>query len=162
MKDGVSPNKVKAIYGGVSLKEINKVPSQEKKYDGCFVGRLHPQKGPLELVKIWSLVCKVRENAKLALIGCLIFYSQLTVGWLSTTAYVDLVRTFFEILALDYFLKWAGNKKLPLLIKSSVLVGLAISVKLLAFYSLASFIFLILICLALAKSSEIEVKTIFL
>lgn len=100
-----------------------------------------------------------RFGAKLALIGCLIFYSQLTVGWLSTTAYVDLVRTFFEILALDYFLKWVGNRKRSLLIKSSVLVGLAISVKLLAFYSLASFIFLILI---LSPKRKIKTSLIFL
>ena len=60
---------IKAIYGGVDLKAILTVPDQEHKYDGCFVGRLHPMKGILYLVEIWSYVCKIRSDSKLALIG---------------------------------------------------------------------------------------------
>jgi len=70
VKDGVSPAKVIPVYGGVDIKAISQIPPpQVSKYDGCFVGRLHPQKGPLELVRIWGLVCKARPSAKLALIG---------------------------------------------------------------------------------------------
>jgi glycosyltransferase involved in cell wall biosynthesis len=69
IKDGISPAKVKPVYGGVDIKVVSKILPQKLKYDGCFVGRLHPQKGPLELIKIWDLVCKTRPKAKLALIG---------------------------------------------------------------------------------------------
>ena len=69
VEDGFSPAKVKPIYGGVDLKSISMIPSYATKYDGCFVGRLHPQKGPLELIRIWDLICKTMPEAKLALIG---------------------------------------------------------------------------------------------
>ena len=70
VKSGVSPDRVIPVYGGVDIKAISKTPSpQDFNYDGCFVGRLHPQKGPLELIRIWHLVCKVRPGAKLVLIG---------------------------------------------------------------------------------------------
>jgi glycosyltransferase involved in cell wall biosynthesis len=66
---GVPPNKLKAIYGGVDLEAISKVPNQEKVYDGCFVGRIHPQKGLIYLIKIWDYVCKQKPKARLAIIG---------------------------------------------------------------------------------------------
>jgi len=69
VKDGVSPTKVKPIYGGVDIKGISTIPLQAPRYDGCFVGRLHPQKGPLELIMIWDVVCKARPEARLAVIG---------------------------------------------------------------------------------------------
>ena len=66
---GVPLTRLKAIYGGVNLKEIERVPEQKIKYDGCFVGRIHPMKGVDYLVEIWSYVCKAKSDAKLALIG---------------------------------------------------------------------------------------------
>jgi len=66
---GVSLSRLKAIYGGVDLAEITKVPEQKIKYDGCFVGRIHPQKGVTYLIDIWDKVCAVKPDAKLALIG---------------------------------------------------------------------------------------------
>lgn len=68
-KRGFNPTLLKAIYGGVSLKEIEEVPNQKIRYDGCFVGRIHPQKGVIYLVKIWDYVYKKKPDAKLALIG---------------------------------------------------------------------------------------------
>lgn len=69
VKDGVSPTTVKPIYGGVDIKGISTIPLQAQRYDGCFVGRLHPQKGPLELIMIWDVICKARPGARLAVIG---------------------------------------------------------------------------------------------
>jgi glycosyltransferase involved in cell wall biosynthesis len=66
---GFSLSKLRAIYGGVDLAEIKRMPAQPQLYDGCFVGRIHPQKGVLYLVDIWEKVCTVIPNAKLALIG---------------------------------------------------------------------------------------------
>src|SRR4029077_19953101 len=69
VRDGYPSSRVRAIYGGVDLTAINQTPAQETIYDACFVGRLHPQKGPLELIQIWREVCRAIPRASLALIG---------------------------------------------------------------------------------------------
>jgi glycosyltransferase involved in cell wall biosynthesis len=40
-----------------------------RRYDACFVGRLHFQKGVLELIDIWRAVVDARPSARLAIIG---------------------------------------------------------------------------------------------
>jgi hypothetical protein len=72
-----------------------------------------------------------------SLLSSLIFYSNLVVGWQSTTAYVDLSRTFFEITALYLFI----NKSIY---KSAIALGLAVCTKLLALGSLPIFIALLI------------------
>lgn len=69
-------SKVIVIHGGVDIEESenylnsNKIiPVDSRKYDACFVGRFHYQKGVLELVDIWRLVCDQKKDAKLAMIG---------------------------------------------------------------------------------------------
>jgi glycosyltransferase involved in cell wall biosynthesis len=71
-----SEEKVVVIRGGVDigpsteyLSSDNVIPLSDRKYDACFVGRFHYQKGVLELIDIWKLVCKRKPNAKLAMIG---------------------------------------------------------------------------------------------
>jgi glycosyltransferase involved in cell wall biosynthesis len=70
-----SPSKkVVVIQGGVDLDEINNfknkhAPNATKKYSACFLGRFHPQKGCLTLIKIWHKVTKKYPQAKLAMIG---------------------------------------------------------------------------------------------
>lgn len=65
-----------AIQGGVDvdaseeyLQSNDVVPVDQRRYDACFVGRLHYQKGVVELIEIWEQVCKVKKDAKLAIIG---------------------------------------------------------------------------------------------
>lgn len=69
------PNKkVYIIQGGVDTK-----PSQEyfkkkqnitkKIYDALFIGRLHYQKGVVELIDIWEKVIRINSDLKLAIIG---------------------------------------------------------------------------------------------
>jgi len=41
----------------------------EKKYDGVFQGRFHPQKGVLELIDIWKIVVSKKTDARLVMIG---------------------------------------------------------------------------------------------
>jgi glycosyltransferase involved in cell wall biosynthesis len=65
---GFKNERIKATYGGINFKEV-KVPKQKKIFDGIFVGRIHPQKGILHLIRIWKEVCKQKPNAKLAIIG---------------------------------------------------------------------------------------------
>ena len=44
-------------------------PPEPPRYEGCFVGRISPQKGVLDLVDIWARVRARRPGARLALIG---------------------------------------------------------------------------------------------
>lgn len=71
-------DRVLIVQGGVDLQPsrayLKTLPStssslSKKHFDACFVGRFHYQKGVVELIKIWSLVCKKRKNALLAMIG---------------------------------------------------------------------------------------------
>ena len=71
------PNKiVHVVQGGVDisesqkyLKSDKKIPITKRKFDAVFQGRLHFQKGVLELVEIWRLVVNQRPKALLAIIG---------------------------------------------------------------------------------------------
>ncbi len=68
--------KVIVVQGGVDITssekylKSNKVkPVSSRQFDAVFIGRLHPQKGVLELVDIWKIVVNKIPSAKLALIG---------------------------------------------------------------------------------------------
>jgi glycosyltransferase involved in cell wall biosynthesis len=66
----ISSSQVIAIKGGVDLDLPNQTPEpKEKKFDAVFIGRLHPQKGVIELIDIWNYVCTKKRDAKLAIIG---------------------------------------------------------------------------------------------
>lgn len=71
-----SRDKIVVIRGGVDIKPSmeylnsgNVIPKEKRKYDACFVGRFHPQKGVLELIDTWKLVCDKKLKAKLAMVG---------------------------------------------------------------------------------------------
>lgn len=81
---------------------------------------------------------------KWALFAAAIFYSNLVVDWLSITAYVDLARSFYETAALLFFIYFLKNNTKKNLILSSILLGLAICVKVLSLGSILTMSFLIL------------------
>ncbi len=60
---------VLVIMGGVDCSLHREIPEIKKKYDGCFIGRFHPQKGVVELVDIWRIVVNNIPDAKLLIIG---------------------------------------------------------------------------------------------
>lgn len=68
-------SRVVVVRGGVDISASSSWlqspdrPDAEKKYDACFMGRLHYQKGVLELVDIWARVAERRPGARLAVIG---------------------------------------------------------------------------------------------
>ena len=63
-------DKVLAIRGGVDVRLSDKVKEHKNKlYDVVFIGRLHHQKGVIELIDIWRKVTEVNPKAKLAMIG---------------------------------------------------------------------------------------------
>lgn len=100
--------------------------------------------GILSLVALYKLSRKFLPK-KFSLLALVLFYSNIVVGWMSITAYVDLARTFFEIMALWGFVEWQEKKDSKWLIESAVILGLAISTKLLALGSLVIFTALIII-----------------
>jgi len=68
--------KIIVVQGGVDITESERylksseiIPIDQRKYDACFIGRFHYQKGVVELIKIWSFVCQKNKNARLAIIG---------------------------------------------------------------------------------------------
>jgi 4-amino-4-deoxy-L-arabinose transferase-like glycosyltransferase len=92
--------------------------------------------GILTLVAVYKL-SRTWLDEKYSLLACVIFYSNLVVGWQSTTAYIDLGRTFFEVLAFLLLV----NKKI---FQSAVVLGLAVATKLLAFGSLPIFLIILI------------------
>jgi hypothetical protein len=97
---------------------------------------IHFSFGILTLIPLYQISRKYL-SLSLSLLVLLVFYSNLVVGWQSTTAYVDLVRNFFEILAFKLFL----DKKIY---HSAVILGLAVCVKLIALSSLPIFVILLI------------------
>lgn len=78
-----------------------------------------------------------------SLLTIIIFYSNLVVDTESIAAYIDLIRTFFEILALWSFTEWLQKQKFRWFLTSALMVGLAITTKVLAIGSLVVFSILI-------------------
>ena len=104
---------------------------------------IHWSFGLLSSIALFNLLKRYFKE-KFSLLGTVIFYTLLVVGWQSTTAYVDLARTFFEILALFFFLRWFEEKG-SWLFKTGLMMGLSLSTKYLSLESL--FVFLVLIFL---------------
>lgn len=96
-------------------------------------------------------------NTTLSLLILIIFYSNLVVAWESITAYIDLGRTFYELFACYAFILWYKRKEFPLLVLSAVLIGFAITAKVLALGSLGMLWVLLLVALVWQKQT---VKTI--
>lgn len=84
-------------------------------------------------------------DEKTSFFAVLIFYGSIVVAWESTIAYVDLIRAFFEIMALWGILIYFETKKMKWLVEGAVMLGLAISTKLIALGTVPIFVVLILI-----------------
>lgn len=74
----------------------------------------------------------------------IIFYANLVVMWESTTAYIDLTRTFFEITALYALFLWREKNNTSYLVASGLLLGMEVGTKFLALGSVP--LFLIILC----------------
>lgn len=98
--------------------------------------------GILSALVLFQISKKYLSNT-LSLLAVLIFYTNPVVGWQSTTAYIDLTRTFFEVLALLAFVNWIDNLKIKWFLLSSVILGLAISTKLISLATIPIYIALI-------------------
>ena len=117
-----------------------------------FAKLIHFSFGILCLVAIYKVARKFLSK-EFSLLVLVLFYSNLVVGWMSITAYVDLARTFFEIMALWGFINWVEKKDRKWFIESAVMLGLAISTKLLSLGSLLIFSVLIAYCFWIWKKN---------
>jgi hypothetical protein len=75
----------------------------------------------------------------ISILVVVIFYSNLVVDTESITAYVDLIRTFFEIMTLWAFLNWYKTSKITWLISTGIMTGLAVTTKVLGIGSIIVF-----------------------
>lgn len=115
------------------------------KFGGQILARsLHFLFGILSLVVTLQLARRFLSPVWAFLAG-LIFYSQLTVSWLSSAAYVDLTRTFLELAALNLWLTWYDKKDDRNLFLTGCIIGLASSVKLLSMLTGITFLGMILV-----------------
>ncbi|MCL4353576.1 glycosyltransferase family 39 protein [Patescibacteria group bacterium] len=104
---------------------------------------IHFSFGLLTCFALYKLSRKFFKG-RTSILVVLIFYSNLVVDWQSITAYVDLARAFFETMALWGFINWLEEKNTKRLIIFAIMLGFAISVKLLAIGSLLIFTILII------------------
>lgn len=100
--------------------------------------------GVLSAVILFKLLRRY-FSVRLSVFGVLTFYTMLVVGWQSTTAYVELARTFFEVLSLSLFLLWVEEKKDFFLYEAGILTSLALATKIIAFGTLFAFLVLIFV-----------------
>ncbi len=66
---GICERRVTVIAGGIDREAIEKTEMPLKRFDGCFLGRFHEQKGLPLLIDIWAKVTKKIPRAQLAIIG---------------------------------------------------------------------------------------------
>lgn len=104
---------------------------------------VHFSFGILSLIALYKL-SRNFFNQTYSVVTILIFYSNLVVAWQSTTAYIDLARTFFEIMALWGFINWQKKHEKIWIVESAVMLGLAMSTKLIAASSIGIFLLLII------------------
>jgi len=100
--------------------------------------------GVLCLIALYG-VARQFLSRHFALLVLAVFYANLVVSWESITAYVDLGRTLYEILAFYAFFLWWKKSTVTLLLLLALMVGFAMTTKLLAFGSLVIFALLIII-----------------
>lgn len=110
--------------------------------------------GILSVVALYKLA-RLFLPVTFSLLAAAVFYSNLVVGWESITAYVDLTRTFFEILALLGIILYISRNDKKLLYESAVMLGLAVTTKLLAIGSLLP-LCLIIIWYGIKNKSKVK------
>jgi len=120
-----------------------------------FAKLIHFSFGILTLIAIYKISRKF-TSVKFSLLACLIFYSNLVVGWESITAYVDLSRTFFEIMSFWGLVNWIENKKRKWLYVSGIMLGFAITAKLVSIGTILIFIGIIFYVALIKKEKMIE------
>lgn len=116
------------------------------------------------ILTCWALfkLARLYLSKKISFLAVLVFYSNLVVDWLSTTAYTDLSRAFFETGAIFYLLLYTKNKQNKNLIKSAILLGFAISVKLLSLGTIPIFLVMIFMISGLSLFQKLQKSLMYI
>ncbi|OGE19665.1 hypothetical protein A3D83_02170 [Candidatus Daviesbacteria bacterium RIFCSPHIGHO2_02_FULL_41_10] len=104
---------------------------------------IHFAFGILSLIALYKMA-RIFLSVRDSLLTTLIFYSNLVVGWMSITAYIDLARTFFEVMALWAFVYFVKSGKLRWISISAAMVGFAVSTKVLSISSIILYLLLLI------------------
>ncbi len=112
--------------------------------DETIAKLIHFSFGILVLLIIYKISRKFLSR-NFSLIATIIFYSNLVVGWESITAYIDLARTFFELMALWGFLNWLDKRNNKWIIISGAMLGFSIAAKSIALESTCIFLLLFVV-----------------
>lgn len=107
-----------------------------------FAKIIHFSFGILTTIALFQLSRRFLSRTS-SLLACVIFYANLVVAWESITAYIDLIRAFFEVTAFIALSHFFEERKVQWLFLSAILLGFAITTKLLALGSLALFLILL-------------------
>lgn len=120
---------------------------------------IHFSFGVLASLVVYRIARKFTDE-KFSVLASLMFYGSLVVAWESTISYIDLTRTFFESLAVLGVLNYFEKRDKKWILESGVMMGLAISTKLIALGSLPVF-FLILLFFEKEKITAFKNASVF-
>ena len=98
--------------------------------------------GILTLFALYKLA-RLWYSPLLSIFVVVIFYSNLVVGWESISAYIDLGLAFFEVMAVWGLFLWMKEKDQKRFFLSALMLGLALTTKLLAFWSILGIVVLL-------------------
>ena len=106
-----------------------------------FTGSIGPKfvqfaAGLISCLSIYKILKQLTSDKLLPLIGVNLFYATWLVSWQSSSAYIDLCRTMFEVTALMFLIQ---KRSVMSLIGGGLLLGLAIGTKWHALVSLLIF-----------------------
>ena len=66
----IAESRITVVSGGVDYNRLKSLGDlNTETYDAVFLGRMHPQKGIFDLIKIWELVCNQKPKAQLLIIA---------------------------------------------------------------------------------------------
>ncbi len=116
---------------------------------------IHYLFGVLVLIGTYNIARRYMSK-EFSILASAIFYANLVVGWEVVTAYIDLSRTFFELMAFWGFLQWWEKDEKKSLVMSGVMMGLAVTTKLVAVGSILIFFCLFLFKMFSKKESVLK------
>ena len=112
---------------------------------GAVIAKLiHYSFGVLILVSLYQLA-RTYLSRTYALLTVLVFSSNLVFAWQSITVYVDLARTWFEVLALLAWVTFTQKSNTRWLAICGAMIGLAAATKMIGLSSLIIFVVMLLI-----------------
>ena len=117
---GFRADKMVIIDNGIEQEFIDSIRVDEKKFDGCFCGRIVEKKGVYDLLDVWEMVLKKFPDSKLVIIGNGSDYSRVVqivknkaldksvmlTGFVSETEKISLIKSSKIFVSASYEESW--------------------------------------------------------